>query len=97
MCTGRMQGGDGVGRYSGQQTEEAAIGSKRKMVTTESMIMVVGVGTVVAGRVTQVEETDSDTPTAHMRKFDKTRGGYLRTLRMCCCVVAGAHPFSLNF
>lgn len=96
-----MQGGDAVGRYSGQQTEEAVIGSKRKMVTTESVIMVVGVGTykasgtVVADLVTQGEETDSDTPTTHMRKFDKT-GGYLRTGWPRCCVVATVDPFNIN-
>lgn len=42
--------------------------------------LVVGVGTctasslVMADLVSQGEETDSDTPTAHMRKFEKTWG-----------------------
>lgn len=46
-------------------------------MTTESAIMVVGVGTykasgsVVVGLVTHSEETDNGTPTAHMRKFDE--------------------------
>lgn len=53
-------------------------------VSTESVIMVVGVGTykpsfvtVVVGLLTQAEETDSDTPTSshEKRERERKRGG----------------------
>ncbi len=64
-----MQGGDGG--YSGQQTEETATGCHRMMVTTESVIMVVGAGTwkasnmLAAGLVTKADETDRFAHSSH--------------------------------